>query len=155
MGKNGFRLRLARKTMALGKRKRRVLKVIGLMVAGLVAMVLLLPVWLPWVLRPVAKRLGVQYLKYEREGYGKFVLRGVTFKEDEVTVRAEKVEAWTPTVWIWRWWRKANDVTYARVSGWRVEIEPAKPGPNPASLSKSYRDVGEVAKIVKKWLPSA
>src|SRR6266487_3476296 len=89
--------------MALGKRQRKILKGLGLGLAGLLAAWALLPVWFPWVLRPFAQGQGIRYVRYERQGYRRFALRGITFTNQDVTVRAEGVEAWTPGVWLWHY----------------------------------------------------
>src|SRR5258708_3507925 len=52
------------KLMGRGKRLRKLLKGLGLGLAGLLAAGVLLPVWFPWVLRPFAQRQGVHYARY-------------------------------------------------------------------------------------------
>ena len=47
-------------------------KVLGVACLVLVVIALALPVWFPWVLRPVLAHFGVGFDSYERIGYTQF-----------------------------------------------------------------------------------
>ncbi|MDB6110735.1 MAG: hypothetical protein JWR69_2485, partial [Pedosphaera sp.] len=68
---------------------------------GLSILVIALPIWLPWALRPILQRNGIQYSTYERVGYGRFALRGVTFIKRKTEFKAARIEAVMPTLWVW------------------------------------------------------
>ena len=61
-----------------------------------------LPLWFPWVLRPLASKYGVHYAHYERVGYRWFALDGLTFTNQAAKFRADRMEGLVPTVWLWR-----------------------------------------------------
>src|SRR5437660_368174 len=88
--------------MRLGKRQRKLLRGLAVMLAALLALWGAMPLWLPWVLGPVAKIWGARYSSYEREGYRRFAVEQVTFTNRSGRFRAERIEALVPSVWLWR-----------------------------------------------------
>jgi len=64
--------------------------------AALVIVLLLaaatIPVWLPWVLRPLAQRFGVAFGAYERRGYAGFVVHDVRARTPTLEVTANRGE---------------------------------------------------------------
>src|SRR5437588_2252065 len=143
--------------MALGKRQRRILAVLGASLGGLLALWVSAPLWYPWVLRPIAKKQGVHYSKYEREGYGRFALYGVGFTNQGIKLHVERIDAFVPTVWLWRRALATGreQEPFVRVSGWRFESVPSGQAGKGES---SYSTVGKVRTIVQtvqKWLPDA
>ena len=53
-------------------RKKRWLKVLGFGFLAIAVVALALPVWFPWVFRPVLARLGIRFDAYERVGYTRY-----------------------------------------------------------------------------------
>lgn len=92
----------------------------GTVVAGLIAILVLLPWWLGAALRPVARHYGVTYGHYERLGYGRFALERVEFERVPVNVNVDRVEVATPVVWLWRHWRNRGAAVTA--GKWSVEV---------------------------------
>src|SRR2546425_236827 len=88
--------------MPLGKRQRKLLLGVGIALGGVIVLWLSLPLWFPWLLRPLASKYGVQYRRYERLGYRQFALEGLTFTNQGSTFRAKRAEALIPSVWLWR-----------------------------------------------------
>src|SRR5215470_17914615 len=88
--------------MTLGKRQRKFLRGLVFTLAALFVLLAALPLWFPWISRPVAKIWGVRYSTYERHGYERFVLEQVTFTNQDGKFGAERIEAVVPTVWLWR-----------------------------------------------------
>src|SRR5690242_5457443 len=87
--------------MAGGKR-RKFFRLLAFSFLGLLLALAVMPLWLPWVLKPVVKRFGASYSGYERDGYSRFRVSGVTFTNQHAHVHAERVGAFVPTVWLWR-----------------------------------------------------
>ena len=85
--------------MPLAKGYRRLFIVLGLVLAGFVGLWVSVPLWLPWVLRPMANQRGVYYSGYKREGYRHFALQGISVTNQSLRFRAERVEALVPSVW--------------------------------------------------------
>src|SRR5206468_3519287 len=95
--------------MRLGKRKRRIWLACCWTLAGLVLLVLALPLWLPWCLRPIARKSGATFSDYQREGYGHWALNNVTYSNRLVVFRAQRIQGLVPTVWLERLAVERND----------------------------------------------
>src|SRR5262245_54946203 len=110
--------------MPRGKRKRKLLMALGLMVAGLLLIWFAAPLWFPALRRRFAVSQGIHFARYEHVGYRRFALHEVTYTDPTIRVRADRLEAFVPTVWLWRWAIGRRDVgpPFASVSGWRVEF---------------------------------
>src|SRR5690625_2674272 len=122
-----------------------------------------MPVWMPWIVRPVLSQIGVEYESYERVGYGRFALKDVSFSEGGTEVSAEKVEGFIPTAWLVALLTGGEDEEFILVEKWRVEVAEKeeegleKPKREEKEVSV-YEIVGQVEAIVsqvKKWLPRA
>ncbi|MCU1311481.1 MAG: hypothetical protein JWO20_2606 [Candidatus Angelobacter sp.] len=113
--------------MPLGKRQRKILKAVGLVVAGLLLLWLSLPLWFPWVLPPLAEHAGVHYARYQREGYRRFSLYELTYTNQSVKFSAQQVGALVPTVWLARLAMGAGkaEQPYLRINDWHLESLPA------------------------------
>jgi hypothetical protein len=68
----------------------------------LLALVLVfLPVWLPWVLAPIASNFGLAYGQYEKLGYGRFALGEVAYTNRQVRFEAGRIQTAIPTAFLW------------------------------------------------------
>src|ERR1044072_132021 len=83
---------------------RKVAVALALMVALSLLIAAALPLWLPWILAPLAAKLGIHYSTYERLGYGRFVLHDVTYTNREIHFTAKSVTGPLPT----EWWRERH-----------------------------------------------
>ncbi len=131
------------------------LRGLGLALLGLLALWLALPVWFPWVLRPLARKQGARYARYERQGYRHFILREVSFTNQAVRFRADRIEAPVPSVWLWRCLvaKPSTPQPFLHVNGWRFEALPTgQPG---TSVYTNVQDVAAVFQNLRKWLPEA
>src|SRR5438045_2720323 len=125
--------------MALGRRQRKILKGLVFALAAVLVLIAALPVWFPWILRPVLQKLGLQYATYERRSYTRFELKEITYADADVKVRVQNVEAETPTVWLWRWMTSSTNATpFAQVTGWQVEVLENEQGGGEGSVYKSF-----------------
>src|SRR5215469_9871535 len=106
--------------MPLGKRSRRILKVLGWSVAGLLGLVLSLPIWFPWVLRPIARGQHISYARYERIGYSHFVVSDVVLSNRTLRIRAERLEGLVPGAWFWRMRGKSTE-PFATAQHYEIE----------------------------------
>src|SRR5688572_22378471 len=109
--------------MAPGKR-RKTLRFLAFIFLGLLLLLIALPLWFPWVLKPAAKTFGAGYASYEREGYARFRLSGVTFTNEAAIVHAGNVAAFVPTAWLWRMVSSSKSEPFARVSSWEYIDRP-------------------------------
>ena len=127
---------------------------------SLVVLVAALPVWFPWVIRPILQHYGVRYAACERIGYARFALRKVTFVQGDTIVEAQRVEAPIPTVWLWWLYvrKQKSPADWVSVSDWHVTVssQTNRAGASPGSSAyPTFRDASADLLIVKKWLPKA
>src|SRR5947207_8392626 len=52
--------------MSLGRRQRKLLLAVGILMSGLLLIWFSMPLWFPWVLRPISSRYGASYARFER-----------------------------------------------------------------------------------------
>jgi len=134
-------------------------------IAGIAAICLAtLPVWLPWVLKPVLGHLGFRFEKYERRGYAGFVVTGLEGAWDTTRLEAGRVEGALPTAWLWRTSStNSNPAPLLTMEDWRVfesaatnaaTSTPASAGPEP-SLKSTLDDLGRIVPPLKTILPAA
>src|ERR1043166_4819618 len=147
--------------MALKGRRRKIVLAAGVAFGGLLLIVLSLPLWLPWVLRPVAPRFGITYATYTRLSYTRFALADVKYTDASVRFQANKVEGMIPTVWLWKHYlgrtEPAGGAPYLRADNWKLEVIKRTNMP-PTQVSSVYTSVSKTTSaltVVKNWLPTA
>ncbi|HWX21699.1 MAG TPA: translocation/assembly module TamB domain-containing protein [Candidatus Binatia bacterium] len=141
--------------MPLGKRQRRILQGLGLALGCVLLLWFSLPLWFPWLLRPLARKAGVHYTQYARKGYARFDLSGLSFSNATVRFRAERIEALAPNVWLWRCLTTPQQQPFLSAQNWQFESIPAG---SPSGSSSVYSNVQRVAatlKTLNRWLPTA
>src|ERR1043166_8671875 len=88
--------------MALPSWKRKTARALGVLAGALLLVLVCLPLWFPWILAPVAHRLGISYGQYHRAGYGRLVLLDVVSTNASSRFAAGRVEVLLPTFWLWQ-----------------------------------------------------
>lgn len=132
------------------------LKIPVALLACALAALAALPWWLGLALRPVARAAGADFARYERDGYARFRLHGVTYRRDGLAITADRLESDSPLVWLGRRLRGSDPMLIA--DGWRVTGSPraATSGPSavtgPADLQAL---LGRVLPRVLFWVPRA
>lgn len=132
---------------------------IGLILIGL--MVVSLPLWFPWVARPVLKSLGFEFATYRATTFTTFEMRDVRGVIGEVEIEAARVQGWLPTRWVWyRTFRSDPMRLEATVSDWAVRIRraegPRKPKEDRTDSTFEVMDVVEqILAEVRFWVPLA
>jgi translocation and assembly module TamB len=145
--------------MPLGKRRRRIWLALGWSAVALALLVVSLPLWFPVVLRPLARKAGATYSAYKREGYGRVRLTNVAYSNGPITVHAESVEAFAPTVWLGQLafeGKKETTASFVRASNWELMIQSTESESN--ASSSTFTKVIQLASVVQKlqkWLPTA
>jgi len=127
-----------------GKRTKRFLRCVLWFVIILVLLAISIPLWFPWVLRPVAKRFGATFGKYERLGYSQFAVTGVAYTNRNVRVEAGRLEV-------------APLRGRATARDWAVIVTPSG-GPStnaPASVHSTYQQVSRIVRAVQRRIPEA
>jgi translocation and assembly module TamB len=139
----------------LGKRQRKFLLGSGLVILIVIVVWLALPVWFPWVLRPLAATQGAHYASYTREGYSHFRLTGVTLTNRTARVSVNTLEGLVPSMWLWKLVQGTNSAPepFAVINGWQfVSIPSGKPS---SGVYSDAQDALSVFAALKKWLPIA
>jgi translocation and assembly module TamB len=139
-------------------RRRTKLFLILLSVGALLALaVAALPLWFPWVLRPVAKHYGVTYSKYERVGYQHFRISDFALTNGPSEIQAQQVTGFVPTAWLWRHFTGAHDEQFADVRSWKYTAVPATSSATngPVSVHKIFETLQPIASTLRNWLPAA
>lgn len=135
---------------------RRLVLVLAALTAGLVVLAATLPWWLGAVVRQGARARGFAVGGYERVGYTRFALRDVDVPVGNVRVTADRVEADTPLLWLWRHWRGRGGLV--TVGGWRVEIA-ATTAPRDPNKPRGWVPLRallqRIAGGLETWLPQA
>jgi translocation and assembly module TamB len=138
------------------KKRRLVRGLLWLPVLG-IFLVVLLPVWFPWVLTPVVKRFGLGFTDYDRMGWTRFALTGVHWEWNGTRLEIKRAESVLPTTWLWR---KLNDSTngspllsvsdaHLIMSGSTTNTK------NPGSAEEALGQISRIGLALERFLPAA
>src|SRR5882724_8898535 len=142
--------------MPLGKRQQKLLRIFCVGIGGLILLILSLPLWFPWVLRPVASRFGASFGVYERNGYGRITLHQFTLTNGAIRIRAERTDLVVPTVWLWRPFSRTSGDPLLEVNNWQLERIPSiTHSTHAGSTYQAVRNTETALSRVEKWLPVA
>ena len=147
--------------------KRRLLHLLVLLTALVAGLLLAVPWWFPWVLRPAASHFGVEYASYERVGYRHFALIDLHGAMNGVAFRARRVEALLPPSWIWQRYAAPDGPSLLTVADWEARLiapagqpaaETGRTGqPSPSSSGPSLpgivRQTQAKLAVLNPWLP--
>ena len=135
----------------MGRRgRKRFLIWTGVLVGIVIVALAALPIWFPWILRPVANHYGISYRSYDRVGYERFALGGVTFTNRNVGARADRVELFVPIAWLFQ------GRAFAAAENWEIAVrEQITPTQPRRSVHVHAREIQSVVAQVQQWLPSA
>ncbi len=117
-----------------------------------------LPLWLPWALKPVAAKAGLEYSEYERIGYARFALNDVRFDEEVASFTGERIEGYLPLSWVRRVLTgTAGDRDFLSVENWRLELdlpeEVEVEEPEDVFAYEIYERVEGILPHVSRWVP--
>src|SRR4051812_35431380 len=136
--------------MAAGKWRRIFFRGIAGILVGIAIIALLLPIWFPWLLRPVARSFGINIGGYRRVSYSRFQTSDVTFSNANVRFIAKSVEASIPSI-------SQKRVDHVAITNWNLQIIPSKastesrPGKSVYAL---YEQVRRIVTNVQLRIPS-
>jgi translocation and assembly module TamB len=124
-------------------------------------MVVTLPLWFPWVARPVLKPLGFGFASYRATSLTTFQMHDVHGVINGVEIEAAHVEGWLPTRWFWHR-ILSRDPTRLEVSvtDWEVRIrrseEHRERDHDRIDTTFGVMDTVErILAVVRFWVPSA
>jgi hypothetical protein len=142
--------------MPFGKGRRKLLWVLGFLVSGFAVLWLLLPVWFPWALRPLASKAGAHFSTYERLGYGRFSLFNLDLTNHSFIVHVRRLEAVVPSVWLWKMntVRNAGSSPFLRLDSWDCKLLPSG-NTNSSPLATQLQDAVNALGTARHWVPLA
>src|SRR5215831_541877 len=140
--------------MPLGRRQRKLLLISILGLGGLILLLLSLPLWFPWVLRPIAGRFGASFERYERNSYSRFTLYQLSFTNRTVRLRVRRVDLLIPTAWFGRLAFGEVESPFLQAMDWQLQTIPGvSRSDRPTSVFRSVQDVQNALHRLRKWLP--
>jgi len=138
------------------KRRKAIRWLFGVLTA-LVAVLACLPVWFPWALKPVLKRYGLNFTHYDRLGYTRFELTGVSGAWDNTRLYAERVECALPGTWLWL--NSTSRPPLLILNGGRLTISETSTNSTALEAAGSWdRTLGEILQtglLLQRVLPRA
>jgi hypothetical protein len=144
------------------KKRRLIRGLLWLTVVG-IFLLLLLPVWFPWVLTPLASRYGLRFADYDRIGWTRFALTGVHGVWDGTRLEIQRVESVLPTTWLWRRFNNpTNNPPLLSLSGGHLMIAgstnnaiTSAGAEQQGSTGETLNQVSQVGRMLQRWLPVA
>lgn len=135
--------------------RRRWLTFFAVAVAIVVVAIVALPLWLPLLVKAVGPRYGATFQAYERIGYGRFALRGVTLQRPGINVTVDRVEMDTPVLWTWR--HVVGRDAPAVAGAWTVEVQKTTTPPpqRPSGWMPLRTTLTHISAELNRWLPEA
>jgi translocation and assembly module TamB len=132
--------------------------IFGALALSAVFALALLPWWLGPLLKVTLPGKGLTFAAYEKFGYGRFVLRDVKYKIENVRVTADRFEADTPLLWAWR--HRAGNSRDIKVTHWQVDVlAPEKPAGGSVQAKTDggalllRGQLRSIAEFLERWLP--
>ncbi|HEY0967726.1 MAG TPA: translocation/assembly module TamB domain-containing protein [Opitutaceae bacterium] len=134
---------------------RRLLFILGGLLAGTMVVLAALPWWLESALRQVGASQGATFARYERLGYARFALTDVELSRPGVKVTIDRLEAPTPLRWLWDH-GETDDASEVVAGAWTVVAEPlARTTASPSGWTPLRARLVQVAEGLARWLPLA
>src|SRR5262245_14547702 len=147
--------------MSLRKRSRTIIAILVSLFVVAALVWVATPLWFPWVLPSIAKKLNAQYSAYERGHERDFILRGVRYQDKTVLVTAERLHAPLPNRWLWALaFGSRTSRPVIQISNWTVTLPPPTKTA-PAELQstnapvRTSTPVPQALQTIAKWLPPA
>ncbi len=139
-------------------RKRKVVWTLAVLLLLFVAVLALLPVWFPWVARPLARRAGVVWKSYEAQGYTRALVHGVEGQFGSVRIAADDLQLFLPNRWLWRHFFGGQETApYVAAANWRLAVVPRKhrTSSRTNSVGAILDQISHLAPTLRRWLPEA
>src|SRR5262245_44622925 len=144
---------------AIRPMKKWLFKRLGVACLLIVLLVLALPVWFPWLLRPVLARYGVGFDSYERVGYTRFALTNVRAQFDNAHFNSKRIVGFLPTRRLWRRYSKEPDPErFLSVTAWQLQIQPGETSERTGSSGSAFAVADQINGQLpawRSWLPTA
>ena len=134
-------------------------KILGIALLAIAVMVLALPLWFPWVLRPVLARFGFGFDAYDRIGYTRFALTNVRGQFRNARFNCKRIVCPLPPLWLWRRYSSGSDAEpLLTVTSWNLEMQPGGTTQQtsvPGSTFAVAEEINDKLPVWRSWLPAA
>ncbi|HEX5221535.1 MAG TPA: translocation/assembly module TamB domain-containing protein [Verrucomicrobiae bacterium] len=126
--------------------------------AAIVLALVALPLWFPWLLRPVLNHYGLRYGAYERTSYSRFALKDVDAQWGGTRLTAKRFDCVLPTTWVVK---KLNGATNAapffvlREGELLVQASGESKDESSGGFDKTLDEVVDAAEILDRFSPIA
>ena len=145
------------------RKQRRWVRGLWWLTAGGLLLLGLVPLWFPWVLKPVASHYGLGFAVYDRIGWTRFALTGVRGAWDGAQLQAQRVESVLPTTWLWRRFNdRTNGPPLLKLSDGLLLIVASTTNTvtttNAAASGSTDETLNQIIQIgwaLRRWLPAA
>jgi translocation and assembly module TamB len=138
-------------------RKRKVLIGLGIILLTFLLAILASPLWLPWLVRPMAAKHNVTFGQYQRDGYSRLSFSDVRYARGNAHFAAQKVKTLQPIVWLWKHYVSRSTAGYfAVVEDWTLEFSRNQARTN--APTKPARVIGKTRRAltaIRQWIPQA
>lgn len=139
-------------------RRRKFLYAAGSLLVVAALLLLASPLWIPWTLRPVLGKFGIQFASYSQTE--KFlVLHQVSLVTNGMSFTAERVETLRPTSLLWRRYVTRPSIAQPTltVSNWTFVVGPRDPRrpSQPVSLYQVLTNIDARLPRLENWVPRA
>ncbi len=122
----------------------------------------LLPVWFPWVLKPVMHHYGLDFAHYDRLGWSRFALDGVAGSWENTSLDAKRIECVLPATWLWeKTVGRTNEPPFLSLRNVKLVFAPEtaraanKTNPAKGSLHRTLNETTQMAGLLQRIFPTA
>lgn len=126
------------------------------MVLLLVALLLAMPVWFPWVVVPVLERADVSVETFDRRGSGFLELNALSYSNKSVSVNLDQLTVQLPHRWLLDRFGKSpkNGAPQLEVAGWDVHLQSSS-DTNSTSTNSLHRVLDlskDTLNLLRPWI---
>ncbi|HET7624847.1 MAG TPA: hypothetical protein VFM25_06230, partial [Verrucomicrobiae bacterium] len=138
------------------RRRRVIFRIVSALALGFAIALAALPLWFPWVARPLAKSLGITYTDYQRDGYARFHVSNLVLRAKSGVFNAKRAGAFVPTAWLWRMAFGTNAAPFLTASAWEFSFQQNSNAPaSSSSVFTNVAKLNDTFKTLRRWLPEA
>lgn len=137
---------------------KKAIRFFGISLVCLILVAAAIPLWFPWVLRPVLAAQGVHYSAYERLGYSQFLLRNVQYSSGETIFQVKEVKFLLPASLIWQRWVKKPEAQKNTLvaTDWSLKIAKKSSVPrHPVPVYEGVMKTKAVLNSLRGWISRA
>ena len=124
--------------------------------AAIVLALIALPLWFPWLLRPVVNHYGIRFGAYDRTSYFRFALSDVDAQFGNTRLTAKQFECVLPTTWVFkRLGGRTNASPFFTLREGELSVKPEERSTDESrgGFSKTLGEIVRAAEILDRFSP--